>query len=480
LEATVATLAQRYKDRHPKMMAARAALAEAQAALRREAIAAPAILRNLVEQARAAEQRLEIETKEQEKAALALNKAAIGYQELARLAETERALYESVLRQIQQTDLTKGVRTSAISVVERPTLPGAPVSPRPMKALALGLLGGLAAGLGAIFGLNAIDRSIKTVDQAETLFGMSVLAAVPETTEAASGKSAQPGTVEGTESYRLVAQAPEGPAAEAFRNLRATLSLLGPEEERKVFLFTSAVPSEGKSFASANYALSLAQQGHRVLLIDGDLRRPSLHQIFRTGNGSKRAADGEQVGVVECLVGASTLEAAVGAVAADQIEPGTGTAAQRKNIVTGLGGELFVLAGGRRSPNPAELLSGSAFPTLIAEASRLFDRVVVDSAPVLAVSDTLLMTPHVQTTCLVVRAAKTSRDAVERAIALLQTVASIRPAGIVLNRLPKGAGAGHYYYYASPGYGSGTYGGAQYSDRPLAGTSSSRGSNGAG
>ncbi len=77
-----------------------------------------------------------------------------------------------------------------------------------------------------------------------------------------------------------MAKVPEGPVAEAFRNLRASLSLLGPEIERKVFLFTSALPSEGKSFTSANYALALAQQGHRVLLIDGDLRRPSLHKIF--------------------------------------------------------------------------------------------------------------------------------------------------------------------------------------------------------
>ena len=77
-----------------------------------------------------------------------------------------------------------------------------------------------------------------------------------------------------------MAEAPEGPAAEAFRNLRASLSLLGPEAERKVFLFTSAVPNEGKSFSSANFALALAQQGYRVLLVDGDLRRPSLHKIF--------------------------------------------------------------------------------------------------------------------------------------------------------------------------------------------------------
>jgi Mrp family chromosome partitioning ATPase len=112
------------------------------------------------------------------------------------------------------------------------------------------------------------------------------------------------------------------------------------------------------------------------------------------------------------------------------------------------------MAGGRRAPNPAELLSGSAFPKLIADAREQFDRIIIDSAPVLAVSDTLIMTPHVQSVCLVVRAAKTPRNAVSRALGLLGT-SSAKPVGIVLNRLPRHRGANYYYYYAAHGYGSG-------------------------
>src|SRR6202011_2757631 len=98
--------------------------------------------------------------------------------------------------------------------------------------------------------------------------------------------------------YRMVEHAPAGPIAESFRNLRAALSLLGPEAERKTFLFTSALPNEGKSFTSANYALSLAQQGHRVLLLDGDLRRPSLHKIFRRTSCENGAQD-DSFGMVD-------------------------------------------------------------------------------------------------------------------------------------------------------------------------------------
>ncbi len=452
LEAAVAQLEQRYKIKHPKLIAARAALTEAQEALRRTVIGQPAILRNTLEQARAAERNMEGFVGDQEKAAIALNRAAIGYQELARQAETDRALYESVLRQIKETNLTKDVKTNAVSVVERSPLPGAPVSPQPTKSILLGLLGGLALGLGFVYATDILDRSIKTVDQAESNLGLPVLAAVPEIGKGdAPEVSDQRAPPTGTATYRLVAEAPEGPAAESFRNLRASLSLLGPEAERKVFLFTSAVPNEGKSFSSANYSLALAQQGHRVLLIDGDLRRPSLHKIFLPLTGTN-GAESDAPGIVDYLVGAIDLQSAVRSVSAGRLEPVFH--GEQSPILAATSGKLFVLTGGRRAPNPAELLSGPSFAKLIAEASGHFDRIVIDSAPILAVSDTLLMTPLVQTVCVVVRSNKTPRNAVQRALGML-TGAGGRPAGIILNRLPRKRGAGYYYYYASPGYGKG-------------------------
>ena len=226
---------------------------------------------------------------------------------------------------------------------------------------------------------------------------------------------------------------------------------LGPEAERKVFLFTSALPSEGKSFSSANYSLALAQQGHRVLLIDGDLRRPSLHKIFLSAQPQDLSE--EAPGVVDYLVGATDLAGAVRSVSGGRLEANS-FLGDKSHIVAATAGQLFVLTGGRRAPNPAELLSGESFARLVADAARTFDRVVIDSAPVLAVSDTLLMTQFVQTVCVVVRAGKTPRNAVQRALGML-TGAGGRPAGIILNRLPRHSGAGSYYYYASPGYGKG-------------------------
>ena len=454
LEAGVATIAQRYKDKHPKMIAARAALKEARDSLRRAVVDQPNMLQNMLEQTKATEASLQTAVQEQEKAALALNKAAIGYQQLARQAETDRALYESVLRQIKQTDISKDVKMTAVSVVEHSPLPHTPVSPSTSKTLVLGLLGGLAAGLAFIFGADAIDRSVKTVDQAEAVFGLPVLAAVPEAKDEAkpNGERRVPKDASG---YRVIADVPEGPAAEAFRNLRAALALLGPESERKISLFTSAVPNEGKSFTSTNYAVALAQQGHRVLLIDGDLRRPSLHKVFGlAGQWKTNSSYIELPGFVDCLVGGAKLESAARPISADEIDVVGEAIAMRGKMRTATGGQLFVLAGGHRAPNPAEILSGPSFAKLLNDAAKIFDRVVLDSAPVLAVSDTLLMAPHVQTICVIIRARKTPRPAVQRALSLI-SAAGTRPAGLVLNRLPQTRGYGYYYYYASPGYGKG-------------------------
>ncbi|HJT82741.1 MAG TPA: GNVR domain-containing protein, partial [Chthoniobacterales bacterium] len=474
IEAEIATLALRYKDRHPKMMAARAAEAEAKDKLKRAVETQPAILRNAIDQARATEAHLQKAIEDQQGAVVALNRAAIGYQELARQAETDRALYESVLRQIKAIDLTKDVKANAVSVAEQAVVPRMPISPVPSKTITLGLLGGLAIGLGLVFGVDALDRSIKTVDAAEAQLGLPVLAAVPETKSGDRKEPKHKDVVRDAAKYRMVEQAPAGPIAESFRNLRAALSLLGPESERRTFLFTSALPNEGKSFTSVNYALSLAQQGHKVLLVDGDLRRPSVHKVFRNVLDPSEDAPG----IVDYLIGAVILENAARLVVS--CEPELIVTPRLRGGAPTKAGELYVLAGGQRAPNPAELLSDDCFKMVTVEAAKVFDRVVIDSAPVLAVSDTLLMVPHVQTTCIVVRAAKTPRNAVNRALTLLAAT-HVRPAGVVLNRLPRRRGAGYYYYYASHGYGDGgTYGRSYGNDRgPTSAKLSSNGADGA-
>jgi succinoglycan biosynthesis transport protein ExoP len=151
IEANITTLALRYKEKHPRMMAAKASLAEAKDKLRQAVLAQPPLLRSTIEQIKSTEASLQQALQAQQGVAVNLNRTAIGYQELARQAETDRALYESVLRQIKDTNLAKDVKANAVSVIEHSPLPNFPVSPRPTKTILLGLLGGLAVGLAFVF-----------------------------------------------------------------------------------------------------------------------------------------------------------------------------------------------------------------------------------------------------------------------------------------------------------------------------------------
>jgi len=205
--------------------------------------------------------------------------------------------------------------------------------------------------------------------------------------------------------------------------------LLGRDTDRKVILVTSAVPGEGKSFTACNFAVTLAQAGLSTVLVDLDLRRPTVAKVFFDV--------APKVGATDVLAGQAAL----------------GTAVQSTSVPN-----LSVLATGSRAPNPSELLSTEALPTLISRLAKEYDRVVIDSPPVIAVSDPLLISPYVDTILQVVRSLSTPKNVVQRACAALAKSSSNGVSGIVLNQLPTRS-RGYYYYYYSGYYGEkGVYG----------------------
>lgn len=413
----ISTLAQRYRAEHPKYLQAQSQLAALEQELEATARKAAAALKVEYEAAGTTERKFQEALAHQQKQALDLNRMSIPYNSLLRDVQSDQAMYDAVLKRLKETEVAKGVDTSNIRVVETARLPRLPISPVPARIIGLSLAAGLLVGLGLVVLLHVTDSSLRTVDDAEAQLGVPALSAVPYDRQ-----------LKAAGDWAVLVRAPESHIAEAFRSLRTALTIKS-EESARVVLFTSAVPAEGKSFCSANAAIAFAQMGLNTLLIDADLRRP------------------RQAGMFGCEKTAGLT---------DHLESGTPLA---KLIAPTKIGALHLLNAGRVSRNPAELLSASKLTELFNDpALAAFDRIVIDSAPVNAVSDTLNLVKFAECICLVVRANKTPKRAALRAYHEL-VEAGARAIGMVLNRLPRRNGGDGYYYYSTGAYGSeGVYG----------------------
>jgi succinoglycan biosynthesis transport protein ExoP len=398
----VASLRQELADRESRYKA-EGQLRGLQDSLSRTVINASNMVIKSYEAAKSTEANLTTALQEQEQAALELNKIAIPYNALVREVETDRALYESVLTRMKVSNVAKGIWENNIRVVETPFVAARPSKPRKTVIVALALVAGFVVGCGLVFGTDMADNSIRSIDQLEHISGLPVLTSVPESKRKDLDKES------------VLTSDPASYEAEAFRSLRTAISFLGSDKDRKTVLFTSANPAEGKSYCSLNYAVALAQTGLRTLLVDADLRRPSLSKIV--------LADPKAPGLTECLT--------QGAIMTDWYKP---TSVEN----------LFILPAGAKASKPAELLASCDFACLLKEALLHFDRVVLDSAPVNAVSDTQLIAKDVQSVCFVVRAVKTPRRAIIRACTLLAQTGS-HPDGIVFNRMPRRSRDRYYF-----------------------------------
>lgn len=464
-ETELAGLQDRYLHKHPKHIAAKNKVTSLQEALAANLAKAGGILARQYEAAVSTESKLTEALQGQEGVALELNEMAIPFNVLLREVESDRALYESVIKRLKETAVTGGVQQAPYTLVEEPMVASSPSKPRKLLTLAVVLLLSSLLAVGGIVVFDSLDTSFRSIDDAEAALELSSLAGIPDHQPAGfaklrhvvsretgelpgrlkkarelAAKKREGGQVGAADLQELVKPAPAGrthkerypiatidePAssfAECYRTLRANLAMLGPEETRRILLFVSAIPEEGKTYTSLNTAVVLAQQGHKTLLVDVDLRRPSMHKALL-------ASDSLPPGLTDIFTGNAKLDQVILPAGIDN---------------------LFFLSAGTRAPNPAELLASADISALVAQLGDRFDRVIFDSAPVNAVSDTLCVVPHVHKTILVVRAGKTPRKAVNRALMLLRK-AGARVAGFVLNRLPTGRSAGYYYYYYGDKY----------------------------
>ncbi|MFM8809276.1 MAG: GumC family protein [Chthoniobacterales bacterium] len=424
LERELDEMSRRYRPGHPAHTSTKTRLD----ALRNELSALAVEVVGQLEARRAqAESQLEslrAQRAEEEKRLLETTGKSVEYNRLARNLEADSALYDSVIARLKEVDVTSGLTDQSITVQER-AMGAGPVPSQTLKYLILGLFGGLAAGIAVVFGLNYLDPSLRTIDQVEQRTGLGVVAAVPQIKDRPplGGGGAQLPTISDR----------RGVVAEAFRTMRATLALISGRDKNRVFLVTSAIPGEGKTFTSTNFAATLAQQDLKTLLIDADLRKPSVSKLLFNEN--------RKPGLSEVLLGQCSAEDATLPTAVEN---------------------LWVMPAGGIAPNPSELLAQGKVRELVESLKDKYDRIVIDSSPVLAVRDPLLLAPLVDACCLIVRAGHSPSKASTTALRLLSE-GGVPAKGIVLNAVRQGSGA--YYAYAYRTYGTygakGVYGAGQ-------------------
>lgn len=342
--------------------------------------------------------------------ALELNRLELEYRRLERSKVNTEKLYSVVLERSKESGLTQMMRFNNISVVDEATLPVAPVKPRLALNLAAGALGGLLLGLMGAFARAGLDRTMQDPEEVEPLLDTPLLGMLPR---AARRK----GTGTRAPDLGLVLQHdPRSSLAEAARALRTNLTFIAPDKPKRRILVTSGGLSEGKTTVACQIALAMARTGQRVLLMDCDLRRPRLHQIFGRSNES----------------GVTTQVVALGKTDARDL----GTSIEN----------LSLLTSGPLAPNPAELLQSDHFAQLLERLEPQFDRVVIDSPPLAAVTDASILSTRVDATVFVVRGGSTRRDVAKQAVRTLKDVGDSL-VGVVFNDAnSKRGGYGGYYY----------------------------------
>jgi polysaccharide biosynthesis transport protein len=411
-DAEVATLAKRYGPLHPTMIQARSQLDELRSALHASIRKAGNLIIRSYESAKATETAMAAALAEQEKTSLELDRIAIPYHTLEREVQANNSVYQKVLENLKQTDVSNRTASANnidgvnIRVIADPLVPIQPVRPRAKLLLALSAAIGLFLGCGSALFSQALDNTVSSIDHAELFLGLPVLSTVTRSRQ------------QRFKDKPAVLKYPASAQAEAFRSLRTSLSLLPNEDERKFILFTSAVPGEGKSYCSLNTAAAFAQQGFQTLLIDGDLRRPGLQRLLVDWN--------EKPGLTDCLKEPDLFPAAVQATSIQN---------------------LYCLGDRKCQAGGAELVGKDGLHDILQRAGENFDRVIIDTAPLMAVSDTLYIAKNVPTVCLVIYAGNTPKRLVRRALKLLDEVAQRTATGVVLNKVDRRQSASHYYYY---------------------------------
>jgi polysaccharide biosynthesis transport protein len=430
-----------YGPNFPKVLRLQSQLKEIDQSLDREK---RAVVIRLGSEYHEAQQReaLLVRTLDQQKAeANLMSGRMVQYNILKRDAEADKALYDGLLTKLKEAGISAALQSSNIRVVDPAMIPSFPSRPAKARNVALAFLVGLVGGIGLAILREYMDNTVKTPDDIETLARLPSLAVVPEFEDSNGNGRRRKILSEAlgnghSRQVELVAQhLPKSQMSEAFRALRTALLLSQAGHPPQVILVTSALPREGKTTAAANLAVTLAQLGDRTLLIDADLRKPGIGRLLNM-NGGKHA------GLSSYLAGVSSLDLVT---------------VQHPSIAN-----LSAIPTGPLPPNPADLLSSHRLADAITQLRAKFKFIVIDTPPVMAATDAVILSVKADGVVLVVRSGETPKEAFTRTRDLLVSV-KCRLIGVVLNAVNSSAPDYYYsyrYYPYAYGYGPQESGGS--------------------
>ncbi len=423
-----------YGPNFPKVQRLQAQLKDLDANIEKEKKKIVDVLESDYREARQRESMLSQALDQQKAAANQMAEKLVEYNILKREAEANKALYEGLMTKLKETAISLGLRSSNIRIVDPAMIPSTPSRPAKTRNITLAFLVGLVGGIGLALMREYLDNTVKSPDDVETLARLPSLAVVPQFASS-NGSSKRQGLLQGfaangqDKRIELVAQhLPKSQISEAFRALRTSILLSQADHPPQVILVTSALPREGKTTAAANLAVTLAQLGDSTVLVDADLRKPGIGRLLNLGSG-------KYAGLSSYLAGVSSLDLV--SVPHPAIP------------------NLVAIPTGPLPPNPADLLSSHKLADAIAELRTKFKFIVIDSPPIMAATDAVILSVQADGVLLVVRSGETPKEAFTRTRDLLASV-KCHILGVVLNAVDSSAPDYYYsyrYYPYSEGYG---------------------------
>lgn len=410
LKSNLDNLSVIYGPNYPEIKQIKAQIARVQAEMGKRAENVANSIKSEYKSTLRKEKLLRERTDEQNKRTTELNDKAIQYKILAREVDTNKSIYESLLQRLKETEVTSSSTATNVQVVDYASISMFPFKPNIKKNLMMAIFLGLLVGCFIAYALNYIDNTIKDENDVKNKFPVPFLGAVPLLTEDNL-----------TDLEKSVYNEPNSLISEAFRVIRTSLLYSSPDQPPKSVLITSTQPLEGKTTSSSNLALSLAQSGLKVVLVDSDLRKPRLHKFY--------LKNGKKIGLSSFLVGNESLE---GVIQLTDIEG------------------LSFIPSGPIPPNPAELVGSKKMKELLDILEEDYDQIILDGTPIMGFADSRLLSRLVDGVLLVTSVGITQKQLLRNSIDEIRKVRG-KIIGTVVNRLEttRGNYGYNYYYYYS-------------------------------